>query len=169
MFPPSPSIQLDGVVSFFLEDWSSPSKRRQLCRKLLHRVSRWPKKEVAKAMMCNTAHSRAALCFSWLISQLRSSSGSIHWIWAKYRGTERSGTGKRQFHSNIPGLFSPLISEGAALRKPDAFFGKSQLGANLSRADFKFLLLSPPAAWGMKVPEGTLTQIKAAFCFPASF
>lgn len=127
------------------------------------------KKEVAKAMMCNTALSRAALCFSWLISQLRSSSGSIHWIWAKYRGTERSGTGKRQFHSNIPGLFSPLISEGAALRKPDAFFGKSQLGANLSRADFKFFLLSPPAAWGMKVPEGTLTQIKVAFCFPASF
>lgn len=36
------------------------------------------------------------------------------WFWAK------------QFHSNIPVLFSPLITEGAAHRKPDAFFGKSQ-------------------------------------------
>lgn len=67
---------------------------------------------------CITQHS--ALHFPWFIPQLRSSSRCIRWVWAEHRGTKRCWG--KQFHSNIPGLFSPLISEGATLRKPDAFF-----------------------------------------------
>lgn len=88
-----------------------------MCRKLLHRASRWPKKEVPETMMQITE-----LSFAFLMIYIPAEEQLTLDLSRAQRDKEVLGKAVPQQRS---WFVFPSDIEGAMLGKPDAFFGKS--------------------------------------------